>query len=84
MTLPFTGKTLSSITFWKEDRLTYDHIVCRVEASDGTVWANDEDAADWQQWIDYFNGLEDFDRDWFSKVSQPAFEPCVTQALARA
>jgi len=86
MSLPFSLDEVRKVTFFKRDQITVDLICCDIEVDtpEGFVtWFNHEYDESWQLWIEQLGTLPEFDSDWFSRVSQPAFAPSVSVAYER-
>lgn len=63
------------VVFFKRDLLVEDLICCKLELGDGNFILWHEEMKGWDRAIDWLCELRGFDQDWFSKVSQPPFEP---------
>lgn len=80
--LPFRLAEVSRVDFYKRDELTTDLVCCEVTAG-GLVHFSHEESPSWDAFVGALQGLPDFDREWFAKVSQPPFAECRTCAFER-
>jgi len=81
--MAFSLDSVERVEFFKRDRVTTDLICCRVTFG-GDHWLEwDEDMPDWRGMLALLERLPGFDRNWYSKVSQPPFEPSYHIAFAR-
>jgi hypothetical protein len=80
---PFRLADVNRVEFYKRDEVTTDLVCCEVSTATERYFAHEE-APDWQNLVDYVAQLPGFDRDWYAKVSQPAFAECRTLAFSRA
>ncbi|WP_439538485.1 hypothetical protein [Sphingomonas sp.] len=73
---------VTSVVFYKRDELTTDLICCEVQTSGGRENFHEE-MRGWDALIEWLTKLPDFRADWFSHVSQPAFEQSAFLAYSR-
>ena len=78
--LPLSG--IDTVTFYKRDELTSDLICCDVSIED-RVWTFHEEMVGWDDLLNHLTKLPDLHADWFTRVSQPPFEPSATVAYQR-
>lgn len=74
--------TIKEVRFFKRDALTTDLICCEIETPINT-WFFQEETEFWESLLEYICVLDGFDKDWFSKVSQPPFESCLHVAFSK-
>lgn len=81
--LPFRLADVSRVEFYKRDELTTDLICCEVTAGE-LVHFSHEESPGWDAFVGALLDLPGFDREWFAKVSKPAFAECRTSAFERS
>lgn len=74
--------TIKTVKFFKRDEITTDLICCDIEADDRSLFFHEEMSV-WDPVLTHLKRLQGFDVNWFSKVSQPAFETCLHVAYQR-
>jgi hypothetical protein len=72
----------TTVTFYKRDELTTDLICCEIQAAE-CRWVFHEEMGGWDDLVEQLKELPGFRADWFSQVSQPAFEHATFVAYSR-